>query len=82
MSPTTKARLAGVFFLATIVGGIIAQVFIGDRLIVTGDAAATARNIVANPNLIRVAYAIFITVASGSVVLARAWSFSPGFFLA
>ena len=60
MSPTTKARLAGVFFLATIVGGIIAQVFIGDRLIVTGDAAATARNIVANPNLIRVAYAIFM----------------------
>ena len=60
MSPRTKARLAGVLFLATIVGGVIAQGFIGDRLIVTGDAAKTARNIVANPTLLRVAFAIFM----------------------
>ena len=60
MSPKAKARLSGALFLATIVGGIIAQGFIGDRLVVTGDAAATARNILANPTLIRVAYAIFM----------------------
>jgi hypothetical protein len=47
--------------LATIIGGIVAQGLISDRLIiVTGDAAATARNIVANPTLVRVAYAIFM----------------------
>jgi hypothetical protein len=60
MSPKAKARLAGALFLATIVGGVVAQGFISDRLVVTGDAAATARNLVANQTLIRVAYAIFM----------------------
>lgn len=61
MTPTAKGRLGAVLLLLTIIGGIAAQAFISDRLvIVTGDAAATARNIVANPNLIRLAYAIFM----------------------
>jgi hypothetical protein len=60
MSPTAKARLGGALLLATIIGGVIAQGFIADRMVVTGDAGATARNIVANPNLIRVAFAIFM----------------------
>ena len=60
MSPKAKARLGGALFLATIVGGIVAQAFISDRLVVTGDAAATARNFVANQTLIRVAFAIFM----------------------
>jgi hypothetical protein len=60
MSPKAKARLAGALFLATIVGGIVAQGVIADRLVVTGDAAATARNFVASPTLIRVAFAIFM----------------------
>jgi hypothetical protein len=60
MSPKAKARLAGALFLATIVGGVVAQGFIGDRLVVTGDAAATARNFVSSSTLIRVAFAIFM----------------------
>ena len=60
MSPKTKARLGGALFLATIVGGVVAQGFISDRLVVTGDAAATARNFIANQTLVRVAYAIFM----------------------
>ena len=60
MSPKAKARLAGALFLATIVGGIVAQGLISDRLVVTGDAAATARNFIANQTLIRVAFAIFM----------------------
>ena len=60
MSPKAKARLAGVLFLVTIVGGVVAQGLIGDRLVVTGDAAATARNFAANKTLIRLAYAIFM----------------------
>ena len=60
MSPKTKARLGGALFLVTIVGGIVAQGLISDRLVVTGDAAATARNFVANSTLIRVAFAIFM----------------------
>ena len=60
MSPKAKARLGATLFLVTIVGGVIAQGVIGDSLIVTGNAAATARNIVANQTLLRVAYAIFM----------------------
>ena len=61
MSPTTKARLAGALLLLTIVGGVIAQAVISDRLvIVSGNAGATARNIIANPNFVRIAYAIFM----------------------
>jgi hypothetical protein len=60
MSARAKARLGGVLFLATILGGVVAQGFIADRLIVTGDAAATARNIIAHPTLLRAAYAIFM----------------------
>ena len=61
MTPTTKARLAAALLLLTIIGGVVAQAFISDRLvIVTGDAAATARNIRANPNFVRIAYAIFM----------------------
>jgi hypothetical protein len=60
MSPKAKARLAGALFLATIVCGVVAQGFIADRLVVTGDAAATARNFVASSTLIRVAFAIFM----------------------
>ena len=60
MSPSTSARLAGALLLATIAGGVIAQACIADRLIVMGDAAATARNIAAHPDLIRVAYALFM----------------------
>jgi uncharacterized protein DUF4386 len=60
MSPKAKARLGGALFLVTIVGGIVAQGLISDRLVVTGDAAATARNFVANQTLIRTAFAIFM----------------------
>jgi hypothetical protein len=60
MSPKAKARLGGALFLATLVGGVVAQAFIADRLIVTGDAAATARNLVANQSLVRLAFAIFM----------------------
>ncbi len=60
MLPKAKARLGGALFLATIVGGIVAQGLISDRLVVTGDAAATARNFVANQTLIRAAFAIFM----------------------
>ena len=60
MSPTARARLAAVLLLVTIAGGIVAQAVIADRLIVTGDAAATARNFSANATLIRLAFSIFM----------------------
>jgi hypothetical protein len=60
ISPRAMARLAGVLLLVTIIGGVFAQGVLSDRLIVAGDAAATARNIIANKSVVRAAFAIFM----------------------
>jgi hypothetical protein len=51
----TKARIAGFFWLLTIILGM-AAFLIGGRLIVPGDAAATAANITANATLYRFSF--------------------------
>ena len=67
-SPLFKARAAGFFWLMTILTGMFAFVS-GGRLIVPGDAATTATNIMANESLYRwsfsaniVATACYLTV--------------------
>lgn len=49
----TVARLAGVLYLGTIVCGVFAEVFVRSSLCVSGDAAATAANIMAHQGLYR-----------------------------
>src|SRR5712671_439566 len=46
VSPRLKARIAGGLYLTIIVGGIFAEIFVRGRLVVHGNAAATAHNIV------------------------------------
>jgi hypothetical protein len=60
MSPKTKARLVGLLLLMTMVGGVFAQGFIAGSLIVSGDATATANNIVTLEPLYRLAFAIYL----------------------
>jgi Domain of unknown function (DUF4386) len=56
-SPRLKARIAGFLYLIVIVGGVFAELFVRGRLIVHGDAAATAHNIVAHMLLFRLGFA-------------------------
>ncbi len=59
-SPRLKARITGAFYLLTILTGIFAQGFVSDRLVIDGDAAATATNILAHKGLYQLAYAVYL----------------------
>jgi Domain of unknown function (DUF4386) len=50
-SPRFKARIAGVFYLLTIVARMLVEIFVRNRLVVSDDAAATAINILAHEPL-------------------------------
>ena len=52
-SPQLYARIAGALYLVVIVLGIFAEAIVRGRLIVSGDAAATAANILASELLWR-----------------------------
>ena len=57
-SPQIYARIGGWLYLIIIVAGISAELFVRDRLIVSGDATATANNIMASGLLFRVSVAV------------------------
>jgi hypothetical protein len=50
------ARVAGVLYLLVILFGVFAELYVSLRLIVPGDAAATARNITASEFLFRIGF--------------------------
>jgi len=56
-SPRFKARIAGVFYLLTIVARMFVEIFVRNRLVVSDDAAATATNIMAHEPLFRWGFA-------------------------
>jgi len=56
-SPQTYARTGGALYLAIIVLGAFAEGFVANKLVVPGDAATTAHNILASPELWRLSVA-------------------------
>ena len=56
-SPRLKARTVGGLYLIVIAAGLFAEAFVRGTLIVSGDAAATASNILASEQLFRLGFA-------------------------
>ena len=60
ISPRVVARMAGVLYLLTMLTGVFAQVFVSGALVVDGDAAATAANILAHKNFFQLGFAVYL----------------------
>jgi hypothetical protein len=58
VSPRVKARITGFLYLIIIAGGIFAEIGVRGQLVVSGDAVATANNIVAHELLYRLGFAV------------------------
>lgn len=69
MSPRGKARLAGAFYLVTILAGVFAQGFVSGSLVVSGDAAATAANIRTHESLFRLGYAVYLVETACQITM-------------
>jgi len=63
------ARAAGVAMLLSIIFGALGEAYIPGRIIVQGDAAATAAKIVAHPMLFRVGFATYLVEGICDVAL-------------
>jgi hypothetical protein len=68
-SPRLKARIAGVFYLLTILARVIADASVRNRLVVSDDAAATAINIMAHEPLFRLGFAADIVAFASYIAL-------------
>jgi len=63
------AHIAGLLYLIVIIGGIFAEIFVRGRLVVHGDAAATAHNIMTHELLYRSGFAVEIFYCACNVPL-------------
>jgi len=57
ISIKTTARIGGLLYLIIIIAGIFAEIFVRSRIIVPGNATATANNIIASEGLWRIGFA-------------------------
>jgi hypothetical protein len=68
-SPKLYARIGGVLYLYIILAGIFAELFVRGKLVVSGDATATARNILAFETRWRVAFSAEVLWLACAVAL-------------
>jgi len=83
LSQRKAARVAGVLYLIVIVAGVSAEFFVRQRLIVPGNATATANNIMANELLFRLGFVSDLIMITSFLLLPRYFtafgSFPSGF---
>ena len=72
-SPRRVARITGLLFLFTILGGIFAQGFVSERLIVFSDAAATANNILSHKGLFQLGFTVYLIEMVCQVATVALW---------
>jgi hypothetical protein len=72
-SPRRLGRILALLILTLIITGVIAQGVISNRLIVSTDAAATAKNILANIGLYRLGFTIFLFEMVAQVATTALW---------
>jgi hypothetical protein len=71
MAPVQRyAKIAGILFLLSFVAGFFGEFYVPSHLIVPGDAAATAANLVDNDTLFRIGFAAYLVEAWCDVGLA------------
>jgi hypothetical protein len=63
------ARIAGLMYLVIIVGGLFSEAYVRSSIIVSGDATATANNIIASESLFRIGFASDLIVFLCDVVV-------------
>jgi hypothetical protein len=59
-SPRFLARIAGLLSLLTMLTGVFAQTYVSGRLVVEGDAAATAANIMTHKSWFQLGFAVYL----------------------
>ncbi len=69
-SPQSYARIGGLLYLVIIVTGFCSEFFFRGKLIVAGDPAATANNIMASPGLWRIGIALEYVCIICTIILA------------
>jgi hypothetical protein len=68
-SPRTTARIIGVLFLTTILTGAFAEGFVSGSLVVPGNAAKTAANVLANQSLLRAGFAVYMLEMTAQIAM-------------
>jgi Domain of unknown function (DUF4386) len=69
-SPRGLARLAGLLYLVIVVAGLFAELVVRAGVIESGDAAATAQNILANEGLFRLGFVADLAMVLADIAVA------------
>jgi hypothetical protein len=67
------ARAAGIAMLLSLVFGMLGEMYLPGRIVVAGDAAATAANLTGNPMLLRLAFASYLVEGFCDIFLCVFW---------